>query len=47
LPGVSIFPSFNFIAKNLLEKAIANRLDFAFETTLGANTIAALLREAA
>jgi predicted ABC-type ATPase len=35
------------IGKKLLEKAIANRLDFAFESTLGANTIPALLREAA
>ncbi len=35
------------IGKNLLEKAIAHRLDFAFESTLGANTIPALLREAA
>jgi predicted ABC-type ATPase len=35
------------IGKNLLEKAIANRLDFAFESTLGANTIPALLRVAA
>lgn len=35
------------IGKNLLEKAIANRLDFAFESTLGANTIPALLRGAA
>jgi predicted ABC-type ATPase len=35
------------IGKALLEKAIANRLDFAFESTLGANTIPALLREAA
>lgn len=35
------------IGKNLLEKAIANRLDFAFESTLGANTIPALLRQAA
>lgn len=33
--------------KNLLEKAIADRLDFAFESTLGANTIPAMLREAA
>ncbi|MGB5079429.1 MAG: zeta toxin family protein [Burkholderiales bacterium] len=33
--------------KRLLEKAIAGRLDFAFETTLGANTIPALLAEAA
>jgi predicted ABC-type ATPase len=31
----------------LLEKAIAGRLDFAFETTLGANTIPRLLAEAA
>jgi len=35
------------IGKKLLEKAIANRLHFAFESTLGANTIPALLREAA
>jgi len=35
------------IGKNLLEKAISNRLDFAFESTLGANTIPALLRDAA
>ena len=35
------------IGKKLLEKAIADRLDFAFESTLGANTIPALLREAA
>lgn len=35
------------IGKSLLEKAIANRLDFAFESTLGANTIPALLRAAA
>ena len=33
--------------KRLLEKAIAGRLDFAFETTLGANTIPALLAKAA
>ena len=33
--------------KRLLEKAIAERLDFAFETTLGANTIPALLAKAA
>ena len=35
------------IGKGLLEKAIANGLDFALETTLGANTIPALLRKAA
>ncbi len=35
------------IGKKLLEKAIANRLDFAFESTLGANTIPVLLRDAA
>jgi predicted ABC-type ATPase len=35
------------VGKNLLEKAIAHRLDFAFESTLGANTIPALLRDAA
>ncbi|HSF47049.1 MAG TPA: zeta toxin family protein [Burkholderiales bacterium] len=33
--------------KELLEQAIAKRLDFAFETTLGANTIPRLLAEAA
>ncbi len=33
--------------KRLLEKAIERRLDFAFETTLGAATIPALLRDAA
>jgi len=33
--------------KRLLEKAIAERLDLAFETTLGANTIPALLAKAA
>ncbi|HYU70100.1 MAG TPA: zeta toxin family protein [Burkholderiales bacterium] len=33
--------------KKLLEKAIAGRLDFALETTLGANTIPALLAKAA
>lgn len=33
--------------KRLLERAIAERLDFAFETTLGANTIPALLAKAA
>ena len=32
--------------KRLLERAIAERLDFAFETTLGGNTIPALLQEA-
>jgi predicted ABC-type ATPase len=35
------------IGKALLEKAIANRLDFAIESTLGASTIPALLRNAA
>jgi predicted ABC-type ATPase len=35
------------IGKHLLEKAIAGRFDFAFESTLGANTIPALLRDAA
>jgi predicted ABC-type ATPase len=35
------------IGKNLLDKAIADRLDFAFESTLGANTIPALLKVAA
>ena len=35
------------LGKNLLERAIAERLDFAFETTLGANTMPRLLREAA
>jgi predicted ABC-type ATPase len=33
--------------KRLLERAIAKRLDFAFETTLGANTIPRILAEAA
>ncbi len=33
--------------KRLLERAITNRLDFAFETTLGANTIPRLLAQAA
>jgi len=33
--------------KRLLERAIAQRLDFAFETTLGAATIPGLLRDAA
>jgi predicted ABC-type ATPase len=32
--------------KGLLERAIAERLDFAFETTLGGHTIRALLHEA-
>lgn len=32
--------------KRLLEKAIADRLNFAFETTLGGNTIPALLERA-
>ena len=32
--------------KRLLERAIAEKLDFAFETTLGANTMPRLLREA-
>ena len=33
--------------KALLERAIAERLDFAFETTLGANTMPQLITEAA
>src|SRR5882672_3052090 len=32
--------------KRLLERAIAERLDFAFETTLGGRTISALLQKA-
>jgi predicted ABC-type ATPase len=32
--------------RRLLERAIAERLDFAFETTLGGNTITALLDQA-
>ncbi len=32
--------------KRLLERAISERLDFAFETTLGGHTISALLQEA-
>ena len=35
------------LGKGLLEKAIAGRLHFAFETTLGANTIPALLAKGA
>ena len=35
------------IGRALLERAIRDRLDFAFETTLGGNTIPRLLREAA
>jgi predicted ABC-type ATPase len=34
------------LGKRLLENAIARRLEFAFETTLGGNTIPALLRRA-
>ena len=34
-------------SRRLLERAIAERLDYAFETTLGGNTIPALLRQAA
>lgn len=33
--------------KRLLERAIANRLDFAFETTLGGSTMVRLLEDAA
>lgn len=33
--------------RRLLERAIAERRDFAFETTLGGNTLAALLAQAA
>ena len=35
------------IGRALLERAIRERLDFAFETTLGGNTIPRLLGEAA
>jgi predicted ABC-type ATPase len=35
------------LGKSLLERAIAEGLDFVFETTLGANTMPRLLREAA
>ena len=35
------------MGRNLLEAAITNRTDFAFETTLGGNTITTLLVEAA
>jgi predicted ABC-type ATPase len=35
------------LGKRLLERAIADRLDFAFETTLGATTMPALLASAA
>jgi predicted ABC-type ATPase len=34
------------VARGLLERAIAERLGFAFETTLGGQTISALLHEA-
>lgn len=49
-PGMTIERA-NSIAwlegKRLLERAIDEKLDLAFETTLGGNTIAALLRRAA
>ena len=35
------------VARRVAEEAIAERLDFAFETTLGGNTIPRLLAEAA
>jgi predicted ABC-type ATPase len=35
-----------FEGKRLLERAIADRLDFAFETTLGGHTVPALLHRA-
>lgn len=35
------------LGRTLLERAISQRLDFAIETTLGANTMPRLLREAA
>lgn len=35
------------LGRHMLERAIAEGLDFAFETTLGANTMPRLLREAA
>ncbi len=48
-PGISL-PEANSIAllegKRLLERAIAERLDFAFETTLGGHTIPRLLEAA-
>ena len=48
-PGIPIADA-NSVAwhqgKRLLERAIAERLDFAFETTLGGHTISALLQEA-
>jgi predicted ABC-type ATPase len=48
-PGISIADA-NSAAwrqgKRLLERAIAERLDFAFETTLGGQTIAGLLHDA-
>jgi predicted ABC-type ATPase len=48
-PGISLAEA-NSAAwhegKRLLERAIAERLDFAFETTLGGHTISALLRQA-
>lgn len=49
-PGIST-PAANSAAwhqgRRLLERAIAEHLDFAFETTLGGRTIAALLGDAA
>src|SRR5688572_5180363 len=48
-PGIPV-PESNSIAwhqgRRLLERAIAERLDFAFETTLGASTIPRLLAHA-
>lgn len=48
-PGITIEEANSaawFEGKRLLERAIRERLDFAFETTLGGHTIAALLETA-
>jgi len=48
-PGISIMEANSaawYEGKRLLERAISERLDFAFETTLGGNTIPDLLKKA-
>jgi predicted ABC-type ATPase len=48
-PGISITEANSeawYEGKRLLERAISERLDFAFETTLGGNTIPDLLKKA-
>jgi predicted ABC-type ATPase len=49
IPGISLAEAQSaawYQGKRLLERAIAERLDYAFETTLGGNTIPALLEKA-